>query len=97
MQFGVGFQCFEKCVDTEYEDQHDENDGNWQMVPCKIGAADVEIVVRGGEALAYHCDHADEDTSRCESSVGKVGSLRSVLKVNSSGKCHNARLVQFFM
>ena len=42
------------------------------MVSCKVSAADEEIVVRRGEALAYHRAHADEDASESDAGGARV-------------------------
>lgn len=42
------------------------------MVSCEVSAADEEIVVRRGEALAYHRAHADEDASESDAGGARV-------------------------
>lgn len=92
MQFGAGFQSLEEHIDTEDENQHGEDNGDGQMVSRKVGAADVEIVVRGYEALADHCAHTDKDTPRRESSMRKMGGLHGILRVRRGGRCHRRRV-----
>ena len=92
LQFGAGFQSLKKDVNTEDEDQHYEDDGNRQMVPSEIRAADMEIVIGGSEALAYHRSHTDKDTSQCESGMSKMGSLQKILRVRRGRRCHRKRL-----
>ena len=62
LQFGTGFQSLQEHVDSKNEDQHYEDDSDWEMVPCEVGATDMKIVVGGGEALTYHASHTDEHT-----------------------------------
>ena len=75
LQFDAGFQAFQEHIDTQDKDQHDEDNGDRQVVSGKIGATDVEIVIRSGEALADHASHTDEHTPQCESSMSEVGGL----------------------
>ena len=78
MQFGAGFQFLEKYVDTKHKNQHDKDDSNRQMVTREIGAPNMEIVIRRGEALTYHRHHADEHTPHCDTAVSKrVGSRKA--------------------
>ena len=86
MQFGAGFQFLEEDVNAEDENQHYKDNGDRQMISCEVGATDVEVVIRGNEALAYHCRHTDEQAPQCESGVSKVGSLRKILR--GSRRCH---------
>ena len=79
LQFGTGCQSLEKDIDTEDENQHHENNSNRQMVPREIGAFDSEIVIRRGEALAYHRRHTNEDAPRRDTVIDRTGRLRKVL------------------
>ena len=90
MQFGARFQFLEEDVNAKDENQHYKDNGDRQMIPRKVGATDVEVVIRGNEALAYHCHHPNEHTPQCESGVGKVGSLRKILR--GSRRCHKRRV-----
>lgn len=91
MQFGAGFQFLEEKVNAKDENQHYKDNGDRQMIPRKVGATDVEVVIRGNEALAYHCRHTDEHTPRRESSVSEMGSLRKILR--GSRRCHKRRVL----
>lgn len=75
LQFGARFQFLEQCTDTEYKNQHDEDNGDRQIVFSKIGAANMKIVIWSGEALAYYCSHTDENNPACEANMDKMGSL----------------------
>ena len=86
MQFGTRFQPFEKHIDTEYENQHYEDDSDRHVVSGKVGAADVEIVVRCDEALADHCADTDQYTPCCDTTISGMRRLREVLR--SGRRCH---------
>ena len=79
MKFGAGSQSFEKHIDTQYKDQHHKDDGDRHVIPREIGAADMEIVIRRSEALAYHRYYADKHTPRCDTVIGRTGRLRIIL------------------
>lgn len=89
LQFGTGSQSFEKYIDTEHEDQHHENDSDRHVVPCEIGAADVEIVIRCDEALAYHCTDTDQHTPLCDATISGLRGLWETL-LRRDRRCHKA-------
>ncbi len=85
LQFGTGSQSFEEDIDTEYEDRHHEDNGDRHVVPSKVGATDMKIVVRCDEALGDHCTDTDEDTPRCDTAIRRTCRLREVLRRDGSG------------
>lgn len=92
LQFGTGSQSFEKYIDTEDEDQHHEDDSDRHVVPGKVGAADVEIVIRCDEALADHCADTDQYTPRCDTAISGLRGVRGILR--RERRCHKVCICQ---